>query len=282
MAKNKATHKGTCQACGRLHKLPGTRLSTHGYTVNWGYFNGTCNGTGRQPLELDRSYLDMTVKLLRNHAEDLDEAEPKTVAVGPAQSHRYSGKGRNCKSLYEGGEVAFNDFDAFTKLALESKSAWRNSGWREGFDYSTVSSDDAGKLAKAYGSIEDQNAKEIMGHYAEARRVAIAHLRNCARQYRQHADMLTNLAESVHGKPLERAFGPEARGSSSAPKTTKERHRIKGETFLFHITKDGKWRIAVFHKGEQVADTRPSSTKRDAFFTASMKAEQYVNSLETA
>jgi hypothetical protein len=51
MAKQKATHRGECQICGRFQKLPNGRLSTHGYTVQWNMFQGTCPGSGELPYE---------------------------------------------------------------------------------------------------------------------------------------------------------------------------------------------------------------------------------------
>lgn len=38
-----ATHNGTCQACGRQHavNVKSGKLAKHGYTVDWGFFNGT-------------------------------------------------------------------------------------------------------------------------------------------------------------------------------------------------------------------------------------------------
>lgn len=48
---NKATHHGTCQICARTQKLPGGMLSTHGYTTQWGFFNGVCPGSGFKPWE---------------------------------------------------------------------------------------------------------------------------------------------------------------------------------------------------------------------------------------
>ena len=47
----KATHLGTCQVCGSTQKLPGGRLSQHGYTVDWSQFVGTCKGSGARPFE---------------------------------------------------------------------------------------------------------------------------------------------------------------------------------------------------------------------------------------
>lgn len=51
-----ATHQGECQGCGRVQKLPGGALSLHGYTVQWGFFNGTCGGAKHLPYELSSDY----------------------------------------------------------------------------------------------------------------------------------------------------------------------------------------------------------------------------------
>jgi hypothetical protein len=47
-----ATHRGHCQACGRLQMLPKGVLSIHGYKVTYGYFSGICAGTKALPFEL--------------------------------------------------------------------------------------------------------------------------------------------------------------------------------------------------------------------------------------
>jgi hypothetical protein len=47
----KATHKGTCQVCGCSQKLPNGAMSLHGYTVQFGWFSGTCHGAKNLPLE---------------------------------------------------------------------------------------------------------------------------------------------------------------------------------------------------------------------------------------
>ncbi len=47
----KATHKGHCQACGRLQMLPKGVLSKHGYNVTHGFFSGVCVGAGYLPFE---------------------------------------------------------------------------------------------------------------------------------------------------------------------------------------------------------------------------------------
>jgi len=56
------THKGTCQICGRTQavKKDGT-IAKHGYTVEYGFFDGTCAGSGQKPLQQDRRFLDSLV-----------------------------------------------------------------------------------------------------------------------------------------------------------------------------------------------------------------------------
>ena len=48
----RATHAGTCQACGRIQKLPHAVLAQHGYTVAHGFFSGVCQGAGHPPFEV--------------------------------------------------------------------------------------------------------------------------------------------------------------------------------------------------------------------------------------
>ena len=59
------THKGHCQACGRIQALTVVgmailpRLAKHGYKVaGFGYFSGTCQGSARLPLQQDKTYCE--------------------------------------------------------------------------------------------------------------------------------------------------------------------------------------------------------------------------------
>lgn len=63
--KNKATHKGTCQVCGCIQKLPGGVLSKHGYTVKWGFFEGVRTGSGHLPFEQDTSLIKTAIASAR-------------------------------------------------------------------------------------------------------------------------------------------------------------------------------------------------------------------------
>jgi hypothetical protein len=61
MMKNASTHKGHCQLCGRLQKLPKNVLSLHGYTVAHGYFSGVCRGAHGKPFEESTDLIEAEV-----------------------------------------------------------------------------------------------------------------------------------------------------------------------------------------------------------------------------
>lgn len=63
-----ATHNGTCQICGRHQAFAKYVIAKHGYTVEHGYFQGTCPGSGHQPLEFDRTFADEVAASLRRDA----------------------------------------------------------------------------------------------------------------------------------------------------------------------------------------------------------------------
>ena len=73
----KATHEGTCQICGSTQKLPSGVLSKHGYTVNWGFFSGVCNGEGHAPFEKSTDAIEGMIKSVKaslSHARERRQA----------------------------------------------------------------------------------------------------------------------------------------------------------------------------------------------------------------
>lgn len=75
----KATHKGTCQCCGAVQKLPNGVLSKHGYTVDWGYFNGTCSGAGSLPFEKSKDLVDSFIDSAKRQIERIKEEIEETA-----------------------------------------------------------------------------------------------------------------------------------------------------------------------------------------------------------
>lgn len=164
-----ATHKGTCQACGRLQKLPKGRLSNHGYTVDWGFFQGVCSGAKALPLEEDRSVLDATVAALCKRASEWEASDELPLPV-VTDYRTYIGrkpKRTACKSFREwlrlADPVGRNPYFAENRDARhrEIRHAW------EGVVRGLVA----------------QKVREIQA-------------------MRDHAEMLVRLADEVHGREL--------------------------------------------------------------------------------
>lgn len=57
----KATHRGECQVCGNTQKLPNGLLSAHGYTKQWGFFEGECLGSKRLPFEKSKDLIERAI-----------------------------------------------------------------------------------------------------------------------------------------------------------------------------------------------------------------------------
>ena len=66
-----ATHTGTCQLCGKRHMLPGGKLAKHGYTVDYGYFNGTCRGSDELPFEQSKDVAERALAGAISHRDHL-------------------------------------------------------------------------------------------------------------------------------------------------------------------------------------------------------------------
>lgn len=81
--KNKATHSGTCQACGRGQKLPNGVLAIHGYTTRWGFFSGICPGSGHKPFELSTDYIEFCIHSSAKEAAKLRGEAEALLAEDP-------------------------------------------------------------------------------------------------------------------------------------------------------------------------------------------------------
>lgn len=68
------THTGNCQACGREHAVDIIKgdIAKHGYTVDWGSFNGVCDGADRLPAQKDVSYTHVVIARCNDIAKHLD------------------------------------------------------------------------------------------------------------------------------------------------------------------------------------------------------------------
>ncbi|MGR8918002.1 MAG: hypothetical protein ACU85V_00165 [Gammaproteobacteria bacterium] len=81
---SKHTHRGTCQACGRVQAVSTSTglLAKHGYSVEWGYFSGECRGSDELPLEVSTDVAREVIAGVAAHCEKLEAraADPASIA----------------------------------------------------------------------------------------------------------------------------------------------------------------------------------------------------------
>lgn len=81
----KTQTRGICQVCGRDHAVVRGTMSKHGYKVSeHGWFVGVCSGQRYQPMQIDRSVADATVKAVR---EDVVALRAKVEAMKAGKAH---------------------------------------------------------------------------------------------------------------------------------------------------------------------------------------------------
>lgn len=71
----KHTHKGTCQICGSTQAVNNDSgmLAKHGYTTRWGFFSGTCSGSGHLPLQVSCDLIKDSADAALRHGKALTE-----------------------------------------------------------------------------------------------------------------------------------------------------------------------------------------------------------------
>jgi hypothetical protein len=86
----RSTHRGSCQLCGHVQKLPAGRLSVHGYHKTWGYFSGTCPGSRHLPFEQSADLLAQAIGRTLDASARLEaEAQATTDDAEHVWLHEY-------------------------------------------------------------------------------------------------------------------------------------------------------------------------------------------------
>jgi hypothetical protein len=177
-----ATHFGHCQLCGALQKLPGGRLSLHGYTTRYGYFSGVCRGARHLPFE--KSYhlvldaIDNASKqlhdtldhqaALRTHVDETTEAKTR-VWVEDLRTRKHSYRWENVTLVAER-----RDHEGGTNLDMTPYGPWFS------VRYSYTSSDgkkhdnitgaqpyEAGNESLSVEELRQKTVLKINGTYAD-------------------------------------------------------------------------------------------------------------------
>lgn len=164
---NKATHNGTCQACGRAQAYTRNGIAKHGYTTKWGYFAGTCPGSDHAPLELETAFNVQVVADIRAWADKQD-----AQAASEITTIRVTLKVRD-----ESGYIRKEEKD-YTKAEYVERFAKKKYG-------------DLAEAAEWTARDFDRKVQD----YRDA-------LTRAAKSARKDADALEALRDKVHGKEL--------------------------------------------------------------------------------
>jgi hypothetical protein len=120
-----STHTGICQACGRrqaVHVKTGM-IAKHGYTTEYGFFNGTCGGSDALPLELDTTVNVATVAAMVKFADEQEaQAAGEILKVAVEVGHQYRGGRRIAvtqmmdRAEFEATQPRYRNFDDAVEL----------------------------------------------------------------------------------------------------------------------------------------------------------------------
>lgn len=114
--KTTHTHRGTCQACGKVQAVDNNSkvLAKHGYKVNYGAFQFVCRGADRyQPAELDVSLCTKTMADCLTSAAHNEEQVPKLRSgeIVPATFERWNKEKVKTTRTRWGTTTSTGDYD---------------------------------------------------------------------------------------------------------------------------------------------------------------------------
>lgn len=132
---SKATHRGMCQVCSRIQKLPNGVLAKHGYQVLGGFFEGVCFGSNHLPLEQDKTLVEKSIVWATERW--IETAAMARVWAQPAVEpkiwyHVYRHLGRLSGYWWERCELKIED--GYVKVFMDRE-------WRNGMTYSLHAKD---------------------------------------------------------------------------------------------------------------------------------------------
>ena len=165
----KATHNGTCQACGRNQAVKADgRLAKHGYTGDYGYFNGTCSGAEHAPLEKETAHNVDVVAAVRTWADQQEQLSNGNIETVPV-----SVKDTSSTDRYARKTIQINRAD----FIATQRSDWQKDEQQKWDDFASK------KFDEKIESVRFQ-------------------LRNAAKHARKDADILEALREKTFGNEL--------------------------------------------------------------------------------
>ncbi len=180
--KTTHTHRGHCQACGRVQAVDTANnlLAKHGYTVDFGYFDGVCTGSDRQPLEVDKSFAKQTI------VELTDWIEKKRVLLQEAIEGRKTFSFYSLTTKFGFDIVPFNprhtmDKDYTVVTYTEENLKKHCEEYNQNSDWKTITFDEI--------------FKNFQSRYIQSIKCGI-------HDAVEHIESLQKLIQEVHGKDL--------------------------------------------------------------------------------
>lgn len=124
-----ATHFGECQYCGRQQKLPGGVLADHGYSLVWGWRNGTCPGSRQKPFETHTDFLKQSIE----DAKKQIAAHKKKIADGEESftSLRTDAKTGKTSEVRYFRKAIIMEIMQFIAMQEERLSSWKKRPLKE-------------------------------------------------------------------------------------------------------------------------------------------------------
>lgn len=126
---SKATHLGTCQACGRQQMLPSGVLAAHGYEISHGFQNGVCMGAGHLPYEVSTDLIERSISHAMANADRLDrDAADHLVQLGEWVAHQVyhpelSSRTKGSVLLWEDGILRARE-DGYFEFVQPTDASW--------------------------------------------------------------------------------------------------------------------------------------------------------------
>jgi len=199
MTTTPSTHTGTCQACGRrqaVHINTG-KIAKHGYTTDYGFFNGVCGGSDHLPLELDTAVNIAVVARLIKFAAEQDakadgEIDTVPVEVSTGQRDAY---GRRKKVIVRVDSTEWADrrdcYGTFEQAVNRIRHSLRRTA----------------EIVRADAAVIDGLRDKVHGQPLQARVVEAEIKREQFRTYREAYARVEELKAAGHKAQSRRAYG---------------------------------------------------------------------------
>lgn len=98
-----AKYWGVCQICGKEHKvdIKTGLLAEHGYTIDNGWYNGSCVGSAQLPLNVSCDFLKAELKKVEAEFESLaDKADKEIHHTQQYESYNWETRQKEIKTRY--------------------------------------------------------------------------------------------------------------------------------------------------------------------------------------